>query len=410
MIAEHTRRSIEGFDEREEGGPLWAARPAAEHLNAVYEALAEEDRAETETQVRSARLSHAKRLDLSGERTTDDDLARFPEMPELEELDLSSSRVTDAGLVHLKGLRSLDVLDLSDTEVTGKGLAHLAGTPLARLDLSRSRVADEGLRHLAPLKSLEMLWLNGTRVTDAGLAHLLAIPSLNELDVSDTRVTDAGLKGLIEHSNLFAAYARRTRVTTDAIDAWLDAQKVLTIESEEEEAQTKAEMDQQFADYLFEQTAERFQELYAADTNPTIGGDLERALRRMIVALGYEFDPADPSSRQVWSLGSAGYVWRIAEEKGTGFARDRTREVVEASFDPENERYLALAVAAKACLEEGVPLGLESPGGLAYGSAFLEQALGHVTDSIIEADAAVPEQDRRAAFYFGLPFTTSSRS
>lgn len=402
LIAEHTRRPIAGLDEIEEEDPLWAVRPAAEHLNAVYEALAEQDRAETEAQLRSGRLSHAKRLDLSGEQTSDDDLARFPEMPELKELDLARSRVTDAGLVHLKALRSLDVLDLSDTGVTGEGLAHLAAAPLTRLDLSGSKIGDDGLRHLAALKALEMLWLIGTRVTDAGLAHLLAVPSLKELDVSDTGVTDSGLERLIEHPNLFAAYSRRTRVTDDAVEAWLDADKVLTTESEEEEAQTQAEMDQQFADHLFEQTAERFHELYADESNPTIGGDLERALRRMVVALGYVLDPADPSSRQLWSLGSAGYVWRVGEDKGTGFAKDRTRKVVEASFDPENERYFALAVAAKACLEEGVPLGLESPGGLSYGRAFLDRALRHASDSFVEEHAAVSPEDRRAAFYFGV--------
>jgi hypothetical protein len=177
---------------------------------------------------------------------------------------------------------------------------------------------------------------------------------------------------------------------------------VLTIASEEAEAQTKAAMDQQFADYLLAQTGERFHEFYAADRNPTIGGDLERALRRMVVALGYELDPTDASSRQVWSLGSAGYVWRMAEQGGTGFARDRIREVVAASFDPENERYFALAVAAKACLEEGVPLGFESPGGLAFGRAFLEQALQYVSESVFIEKAVVSADDRRAAFYFGV--------
>lgn len=381
---------------------LWAARPAQEFTQFSYEYMAREERAETETALRSAKVSHARRLDLSGPKTTDADLARFPEMPELEDLDLSGSSVTDDGLFHLRELRSLDFLDLSDTRVRGPGLAYLASTPITRLELAASGITDDGLGYLADLKTLEMLWLNRTAITDGGLERLLDVLSLEELDVSDTAVTDAGLRELLKHSKLSTAYARRTKATLDVAEAWLDGDKVLMIESEDDEAQTKAEMDQQFADYLFDESCQRFHEYYAPDRNPTIGGDLDRALRAMMIGLGYRYDPASSSSRQIWSLGSAGYVWRLAEGAGTGFARAKIAESVRADFDPGQERPFLLTMAASGVIERGIPIGLESTGGLAYGDAFLEKGFQHALESISDPRANADPEHLRAAFWFGV--------
>ncbi len=406
MMAGAGARLVEEQDAAD-AARLWAARPAHEFTRTAYEHIAEEERAETETVLRTAKSSDATRLDLSGAKTTDVDLARFPEMLELEALDLSGSSITDEGLFHLSGLRALDFLDLSGTSIAGQGLAYLTGTPVTRLELSRSKITDEGLTYLAGLKQLEMLWLNGTAITDAGLARLLDVPSLEELDVSDTSVTDAGLMKLLEHPKLFTAYARRTKATVDTDEAWLGGGKVLMIESEEEDAHTEVEMDQQFADYLFDETCERFQELYQPElyqrgNNPTIGRDLERALRRMMVGLGYPDTPSDAASRRIWLAGSAGYVWRLAEGRGTGFAKDRIREAVNDGFDPERARAESLTIAAAEVFGRGIPLGLESPGGLAYGGAFLDRGFRHAVESIKEPRIEIDVQHLQDAFWFGV--------
>jgi hypothetical protein len=392
--------------ERQEGEQerLWAARPAAEFMGRVYERFAEEERAQSETFVRSAEVSDATHLDLSGAETTDDDLARFPKMPQLEDLDLSGSSISDEGLIHLSecDLRMLDFLDLSNTAIRGPGFVHLGATPLSRLDLSGSEITDDGLRYLGGLERLEMLWLNGTAITDRAVPHLLSVASLEEVDVSDTAVTDAGLRRLLEHPRLVTAHARRTGATLETVEAWLDSERILTVESEEEEARTKARMDQEFADHLFGETAERFRHIYTSDSNPTVGNDLSIALEMMIAGFGYKNELADPASRDLWSLGSGGYAWRVAEGGGTGHANEEIRNAVAADFEPDNDRPYALMRAASGIVRRGAAIGLESPGGFLYGREFLRRGCEYVISFIADPAADVPREHQEAAFYVGV--------
>lgn len=326
-------------------------------------------------------------------------------MPELEDLDLSKSLVTDAGLAHLAALKKLDFLDLSDTQITGEGLGALASTPITRLDLTRATITDDGLASLAHLHTLEMLWLNETAITDEGLARLVGLGSLEQLDISDTAVTDAGLEHLLAlPSEFLIVYARRTTVTEPSVDSWLEVEgRILHIESEQAEAETEAEMTQQRADYYFTQTAERFDELCADEQNPTAEGDLNEALRRMMIARECELDPSNPRSRGIWQLGSAGYIWRCAETVVRPRGEDeQISAVVEKSLDTDLDRAAALTLAGVACLKEGVLLGDGSPGGLIFGQQFLERGRIYVTESVADDVAALSEEDILFSFYFGV--------
>lgn len=457
--------------EQGENERLWAARPAADFMHRVHDRLADPDRAET--MVRGTAVSEGTSLDLSGAETTDDDLDRLRQMPELEDLDLSGSSITDEGLVHLADLSALESLDLSETAITGRGLAHLRdssvtylnlsgsritddglarfpqmhkldhldlsdsgitdeglvhlanlpalawlellntavagpglaylfGIPISYLNLAGSAITDDGLRHLSGLKRLHDLRLNETAVTDAGLVSLLDVASLEELELSDTAVTDAGVMKLLQHPALRIVEARNTRVGSHVVDAWRERNRLLRLTSEKMDPQLKAEMDQQVADDLFEQTSERFRGLYASEKNPTIGNDLSMALELMIHALGYKHDLADAESNDLWSLGSAGYAWRVAEGGGTGHAREAIKEAVAADFEPGHDRPYALMHAASGILKRETPIGLKSPGGFLYGRVFLRRGCEHAIEFIANPQAILARDHQEAAFYFGV--------
>lgn len=77
----------------------------------------------------------------------------------------------------------------------------------------------------------------------------------------------------------------------------------------------------------------------------------------MMVGLGFPHDPSDVASRRVWSLGSAGYVWRLAEGGGTGFARYRIKGAVGDDFDGERPRAASLTIAASEVVARGPARG-----------------------------------------------------
>ena len=72
-------------------------------------------------------------------------------------------------------------------------------------------------------------------------------------------------------------------------------------------------------DELFEETGERFVALYWSDQNPAVASALDSALRSMVVTVteslseAGEHPPDGEVWRSIWSLGSGGYVWRVAE-------------------------------------------------------------------------------------------------
>lgn len=52
---------------------------------------------------------------------------------------------------------------------------------------------------------------------------------------------------------------------------------------------------------------------------------------------------------------------------------------------------------------QAIPLGLESPGGLAYGPAFLERGFKHALEFLLGDEPAPVELDTlRGAFWFGV--------
>jgi hypothetical protein len=160
-------------------------------------------------------------------------------------------------------------------------------------------------------------------------------------------------------------------------------------------------VDAGLTDDLFEHTAERFRTVYA-ENNPTVGNDLSIALELMIDSLGCRHDLTDPASNDLWSLGSAGYAWRVAEGGGTGHARREISEAVAHDFKPGHDRPYSLMHAASGVLKRGISVGLESPGGFVKGPAFLRKGLRYAVEWIANPDANVEPDYLEASFYFGV--------
>ena len=71
-------------------------------------------------------------------------------------------------------------------------------------------------------------------------------------------------------------------------------------------------------DELFDATASRFLDLYWSEHNPSVRPDLDAAFRDMVTFAEDELPEATPARNEDtrhhrWALGSAGYVWRVAE-------------------------------------------------------------------------------------------------
>ena len=118
-------------------------------------------------------------LGLSNARIGDEGLRRLGYLPALETLFLVSTRVGDAGVAELKEYPELTLLHLYGTDCTDKCLKQLAAgnKKLAELSLVDCRITDRGLADLTELKQLKLLALDRTGVTLAGVARLqIALP------------------------------------------------------------------------------------------------------------------------------------------------------------------------------------------------------------------------------------------
>jgi hypothetical protein len=167
-------------------------------------------------------------------------------------------------------------------------------------------------------------------------------------------------------------------------------------------------------DDLFDATAKRFLELYWSDQNPSIRPDLEAALRVMArtleEALSEETAAAldEAGWRDLWALGSAGYVWRVAERftQTTDLNRraDLSREVeaVVASASPDASDDHILGWAAGECVRRELLFGSGSPGGWASGGEFLRRGFRFVNRQVAPGDATVPRKEGWYAFSFGV--------
>jgi hypothetical protein len=152
-------------------------------------------------------------------------------------------------------------------------------------------------------------------------------------------------------------------------------------------------------DELFAKTASRFLELFWSDGNPSARPDLEAALRQLTVVAEEELPAA---------LGSAGYVWRVAEaaalttDLNLRASLEKEVEAVVASFPSGQSDERLPAWAATECVNRNLLLGSASPGGWAAGGEFLRRGFRFADRHVVPEDLDVPVKDRWYTFSFGV--------
>jgi hypothetical protein len=164
-----------------------------------------------------------------------------------------------------------------------------------------------------------------------------------------------------------------------------------------------------FDEAAFDATTARFRELYSSADNPTIRPDVERALRDMRDAMHAELPPeldSDETASGLWALGSAGYVWRVAEGPARTSKHLRADvlmevEAVVASTVLDRADDLFFSRAAAEVVRRNLLLEAGSPGGWATGGEFLRRGFRYA-DELLWPDAEVPRSLRWDAFLFGV--------
>jgi hypothetical protein len=167
-------------------------------------------------------------------------------------------------------------------------------------------------------------------------------------------------------------------------------------------------------DELFSETANRFTDLYLLDESPSTRADLDAALGSMVDAVAQPLaretrEPDAETRRGIWSLGSAGYLWRVAESAAQttdlNLRADLAKEV-EAVIDsfPEKKRARAriLAWAAAECVRRDLLLGSGSPGGWTGGGEFLRRGFRFVDRRVVPEEVVLPREEKWYAFSFGV--------
>jgi hypothetical protein len=166
-------------------------------------------------------------------------------------------------------------------------------------------------------------------------------------------------------------------------------------------------------DELFDATARRFLDLYWSERNPSVRPDLEAAFRDMVRASADEAPEAtsprhEDAPRGLWALGSAGYVWRVAESTARTSNLDlraallKEVEAVVASSPRGQSDERLLAWAATECVNRNLLFGTASPGGWAAGGEFLRRGFRFAERHVFPEDVALPLKDRWYAFSFGV--------
>lgn len=166
---------------------------------------------------------------------------------------------------------------------------------------------------------------------------------------------------------------------------------------------------------LFSETAKRFVDLYWSDRNPSIAPELEAALSAMVsdvarsISERSEHELEADATRCIRALGSAGYVWRVAEsgvQSGDLNRRADLAKEVEAvvtSFPAkETSRDRVLAWAAFECVRRNLLFGSGSPGGWAAGGEFLRRGFRFTDRHVAPEGVAIPHAERWYAFSFGI--------
>lgn len=166
---------------------------------------------------------------------------------------------------------------------------------------------------------------------------------------------------------------------------------------------------------LFSETAKRFVDLYWSDRNPSIAPELEAAFGAMVADVTRslsersEQESDAQASRCIRALGSAGYVWRVAEsgiQSGDlNLRADLAKEVeaVVGSFPTEETSHdRVLAWAASECVRRNLLFGSGSPGGWAAGGEFLRRGFRFTDRHVVQEGTAIPHAERWYAFSFGI--------
>lgn len=166
---------------------------------------------------------------------------------------------------------------------------------------------------------------------------------------------------------------------------------------------------------LFSETARRFVDLFYSDRNPSSTPELEAAIDTMVsdVALSlFEQGDAELDAsgvRGVRALGSAGYVWRVAESgsqsSDLNLRTDLAKEVdavVNTFPETPTSRERLLAWAASECIHRNLLFGSGSPGGWAAGGEFLRRGFRFTDRHVVPEGADIPYGERWYAFSFGI--------
>lgn len=166
-------------------------------------------------------------------------------------------------------------------------------------------------------------------------------------------------------------------------------------------------------DELFSQTTNRFTDLFLLDERLGDRSDLDAALRSMVDAveqsLAGETRELAETRRGIRSLGSAGYLWRVAESAAQTTdlnLRADLAEEVEAVVDsfPEEKAPHArlLAWAAAECLRRELLLGSGCPGGWTRGGEFLRRGFRFVDRQVVPEEVVLPREEKWYAFSYGV--------
>jgi hypothetical protein len=175
----------------------------------------------------------------------------------------------------------------------------------------------------------------------------------------------------------------------------------------------------QIVDDIVESVATRWDEVYAQDQNPTLSDtDLHQALvwLRGLTAehpnAGVEL--SEEALNAVWSIGSAGYCWRVAEEQtrdgpDEDYLQEIERVMADLPDDPPRDqvsRDRLLAWGAGECANRGQTADFRvwhgCPVGFGVQFYFFETAFDQVTGGIVPVGVEVTTPDLLYAFTYGL--------
>ena len=162
---------------------------------------------------------------------------------------------------------------------------------------------------------------------------------------------------------------------------------------------------------LFSETGK----LFYSDRNPSSAPELQTAVDAMVLDVARtlsergEADLDDTDFRGLRALGSAGYVWRVAESgarsSDLNLRTDLAKEVeavVNTFPGMPASRDGLLAWAASECVRRNLLFGSGSPGGWAAGGEFLRRGFRFAERHVVPEGAAIPYGERWYAFSFGV--------